>query len=115
MLGYRNKVWSYEYMAFARRIGELREPFCRLAFEYPVKELHIINPPDFKQVQWSIKKNATEYIDSLEISGDIKEELKRHYSIPWTMVDSALIKDPTQMPMYEEINFSFKNIIPIVI
>lgn len=43
MLEYRNKVWPYEYMAFSRRIGELWEPFCRLAFEYPVKELHIIN------------------------------------------------------------------------
>ena len=92
MLEYRNKVWPYEYMAFARRIGELWEPFCRLAFEYPVKELRIINPPDFEDVQLGIRKSATEYIDSLEVSEDIKEELKRHYSIPWTMVDSGGIK-----------------------
>ena len=92
LLEYRNKVWPYEYMAFARRIGELWEPFCRLAFEYPVKELHIIEPPDFEQVQRGIRKSATEYIDSLEVSDDIKEELKRHYSIPWTMVDSGGIK-----------------------
>lgn len=92
MLEYRNKVWPYEYMAFARRIGELWEPFCRLAFEYPVKELRIINPPDFEDVQRGIRKSATEYIDSLEVSEDIKEELKRHYSIPWTMVDSGGIK-----------------------
>ncbi len=92
MLEYRNKVWPYEYMAFARRIGELWEPFCKLVFEYPVKELHIIEPPDFKQVQCSIKKSATEYIDSLEVSEDIKIELKRHYSIPWAMVDSGGIK-----------------------
>ena len=92
MLEYRNKVWPYEYMSFARRIGELWEPFCRLAFEYPVKELHIIEPPDFEQVQWGIRKSATEYIDSLEVSEDIKAELKRHYSIPWTMVDSGGIK-----------------------
>lgn len=30
MLEYRNKVWPYEYMAFARRIGELWEPFADL-------------------------------------------------------------------------------------
>lgn len=29
MLEFRNKVWPYEYMAFARRIGELWEPFCK--------------------------------------------------------------------------------------
>lgn len=92
MLEYRNKVWPYEYMAFSRRIGELWEPFCRLAFEYPVKELHIINPSDFKQVQQNIRKRATEYIDSLEVSEGVKGELKRHYAIPWTMVDSGGIK-----------------------
>lgn len=89
MLEYRNKVWPYEYMAFARRIGEFWEPFCKLAFEYPVKELHIITPPDFKQVQRGIRNNAAEYIDSLEVSDDIKEELNRHYSIPWTLVESG--------------------------
>lgn len=92
MLEYRNKVWPYEYMAFARRIGELWEPFCKLAFEYPVKELRIIEPPNFEQVQRNIRKSATEYIESLEVSESIKEELKRHYSIPWTMVDSGGIK-----------------------
>lgn len=92
MLEYRNKVWPYEYMAFARRIGELWEPFCRLAFEYPVKKLHIINPPDFEQVQIGIRKSASEYIDSLQVPDETKEELKRHYSIPWTMVDSGGIK-----------------------
>ena len=68
------------------------EPFCRLAFEYPVKELHIIKSPDFKQVQRDIRKTATEYIDSLKILDEIKKELKRHYEIPWTMVDSGGIK-----------------------
>ena len=89
MLEARNKVWNYDYMAFARRIGELWEPFCRLAFEYSVKKLNIITPPDFTQVQWSIKKNAIDYINSLDISSETKEELKRHYIIPWTMVDSG--------------------------
>ena len=44
MLEFRNKVWPYEYMAFARRIGELWEPFCKETFSYPVKKLRLINP-----------------------------------------------------------------------
>ena len=92
MLEYRNKVWEYEYMAFARRIGELWEPFCKLAFDFPVKALSIIDPPNFDEVQTKIKSNAAEYIDSLDLSREIKEELKRHYDIPWTMVDSGGIK-----------------------
>lgn len=92
MLEYRNKVWEYEYMAFARRIGELWEPFCKLAFNFPIKPLSIIDPPDFDEVQAKIKCNAIEYIDSLDLSEEIKQELKRHYDIPWTMVDSGGIK-----------------------
>lgn len=92
MLEYRNKVWKYEYMAFARRIGELWEPFCKLPFEYPVKHLTIIDPPDFNDVQNRIRMNAHEYIDSLVLDSEIKEKLKRHYAIPWTMVDSGGIK-----------------------
>lgn len=92
MLEYSNKVWEYEYMAFARRIGELLEPFCRLAFEFPIKKLTIINPPDFDDVKTRIKGNAIEYIDSLDLSDSIKDDLKRHYDIPWAMVDSGGIK-----------------------
>jgi len=92
ILEYRNKVWEYEYMAFARRIGELWEPFCKLAFDYPIKPLSIITPPDFDKVQTKIKCNATEYIDSLDLNEETKQELKRHYDIPWTMVDSGGIK-----------------------
>ena len=92
MLEYRNKVWEYEYMAFARRVGELWEPFCKLAFVFPVKSLSIIAPPNFDDVQTRIKSNAIEYIDSLDLSEEIKEELKCHYDIPWTMVDSGGIK-----------------------
>ena len=38
MMETRNDVWSYEYMAFARRIGELWEPFVKLCWEYPVNK-----------------------------------------------------------------------------
>ena len=92
MLEYRNKVWEYEYMAFARRIGELWEPFCKLAFDFPINELTLIDPPNFDEVQTRIKSNAAEYINSLDLSEEIKAELKRQYDIPWTMVDSGGIK-----------------------
>lgn len=92
MLEYRNKVWEYEYMAFARRIGELWEPFCKLAFDFSIKKVTLIDPPDFDEVQTQIKNDAVEYIESLDLSEEIKAELKRHYDIPWTMVDSGGIK-----------------------
>lgn len=102
MLEYRNKVWEYEYMAFARRIGELWEPFCKLAFDFPIKPLSIIDPPDFDEVQTKIKCNATEYIDSLDLNEETKKELKRHYDIPWTMVDSGGIKLGLDMHFEQE-------------
>lgn len=92
MLESRNKVWEYEYMAFARRIGELWEPFCKLAFYFPIKKLTLIDPPDFDKVQARIKNDALEYIKSLDLPEEINTELKRHYDIPWTMVDSGGIK-----------------------
>ena len=92
MLEYRNKVWKYEYMAFARRIGELWEPFCKLAFDFPIKKLTLIDPPDVDKVQTRIKTNAIEYIESLGLNERVKSELKWHYDIPWTMVDSGGIK-----------------------
>lgn len=92
MLDARNSVWPYDYMTFSRRIGELWEPFCKLPFEYPIKNLKIIEPPSFQVVQNQIRKNAADYIDSLDVDDETKAELKFHYSIPWTLVDSGGIK-----------------------
>lgn len=92
MLEYRNKVWPYEYMTFSRRIGELWEPFCKLSFAYPVKELELIDPPNFRYVQHDIQKNAIDYINGLPISEDEKNELKHLYGVPWSLVDSGGIK-----------------------
>ncbi len=89
MLEYRNKVWPYEYMAFARRIGELWEPFCKLPFEYPVKKLKLIEPPDFDEVQAGIKKKTLDYIYTLSISNDERRKLSYYYGIPWGLVDSG--------------------------
>ena len=92
MLESRNKMWKYEYMSFARRIGELWEPFCKLPFEYPIKKLDIIEPPNFANVQNQIQKSAIDYINGLELSEEVKKELIRHFEIPWSMLDSGGIK-----------------------
>lgn len=55
MLDYRNMVLEYEYMAFARRIGELWEPFCKLAFDFPVKELTLIDPLTLTRYKHELK------------------------------------------------------------
>ena len=89
MLEYRNKVWPYEYMAFARRIGELWEPFCKLSFEYPVKMLNLIEPPNFEEVQTGIKRTTLDYISSLNISNDDRRKLSYFYDIPWGLVESG--------------------------
>ena len=92
MLECRNTIWEYDYMAFSRRIGELWEPFCKLAFTSPVNSLSIIKPPKFYNVQAEVKQNATKYIDCLDLNNDIKKHLKGLYEIPWTIVDSGNIK-----------------------
>jgi hypothetical protein len=89
MLEYRNDIWPYEYMTFARRIGELWEPFCKLAFEFPIKKLALITPPDFVDIQNKIKQNANTFFENLPLERKIKEELKELYEIPWKMVDSG--------------------------
>ena len=69
----------YDYMAFARRIGELWEPFCKLPFEYPVKTLKIIEPPDFDKVQAGIKKQTKDYISKLDITEEERRMLSYYY------------------------------------
>ena len=65
MLEYRNDIWPYEYMAFARRIGELWEPFCKIPFYYPIKQLQIIEPPAFSDIQRRIQSDANSFINNL--------------------------------------------------
>lgn len=89
MLELRNSVWLYDYMAFSRRIGEMWEPFCKLSFEYSIKPLKIIDPPVFQDVQNEKMNDAIEYINNLDVSDEIKQELINYYAIPWTMVDSG--------------------------
>lgn len=92
MLEFRNKVWPYEYMAFARRIGELWEPFCKEVFHYPLRQLELISPPNFEDIQDNMRNSAKKYIDSLSVDTSVKRQLHYYYNIPWMMVDSGGIK-----------------------
>lgn len=92
MIDLRNSVWEYEYMAFSRRIGELWEPFCKLCFEYPIKDLTLFVPPLFSDVKQTMTKEIENYIDALKITAEQKAELKRYYSKVWALVTSGEIK-----------------------
>lgn len=93
MLEYRNKVWTYEYMAFARRIGEIWEPFCKLPFKFPVNnDVNIYDPLSFEDFRDDIINNTYKYIDTLNINDIEKEELINRYNHVWSLVESGGIK-----------------------
>lgn len=91
MLEYRNKFWVYNSMDFARRVGELWEPFCKLPFQFPVNELKLVKPVKFEDVK---RKQAEEYVDivnSLSITDEEKKVLFSAYNNMATMLDSGAI------------------------
>jgi hypothetical protein len=92
MLEARNDVWPYEYMTFSRRIGELWEPFCKLCFSYPIRNVLLFIPPLFSDVKQKLSSEIEQYIDKLKISVDEKAQLKKYYNKVWGLVTSGEIK-----------------------
>lgn len=92
MLEGRNYYWPYEYMSFSRRIGELWEPFCKIPFDYPTKDLEIFIPPTFEDVTNLLSSEIREYILSLPISSIQRDELMLYYDKVWQLVSSGDIK-----------------------
>lgn len=92
MLEVRHSIWSYEYMAFSRRIGELWEPFCKLAFEYPINDLELFIPPLFSDVKKKLANEIEEYIDKLNITKEEKQQLLKYYNKVWGLVTSGEIQ-----------------------
>jgi hypothetical protein len=92
MLEVRHSVWPYEYMAFSRRIGELWEPFCKLAFEYPVNDLELFVPPLFSDVKKKLATEIEDYINTLNLSQEEKAQLLKYYNKVWGLVTSGEIK-----------------------
>jgi hypothetical protein len=51
----RNRVVAYDYMDFARRIGEVWEDFCKVCWDFPVNtELRRLKPESFQTVRRSL-------------------------------------------------------------
>lgn len=92
MLEVRHSVWPYEYMAFSRRIGELWEPFCKLAFEYPINDLELFVPPLFADVKKQLADEIEDYINGLNLSNEEKEQLIKYYNKVWSLVMSGEIQ-----------------------
>lgn len=92
MIESRNSVRPYEYMDFSRRVGELWDPFCKLCFYYPVKDISLFIPPLFSEVKKKLTDEIIEYIENLNISDFEKQELKSYYDKVWSLVTSGEIQ-----------------------
>ena len=92
MIESRNSVRTYEYMDFSRRIGELWDPFCKLCFHYPIRDISLFVPPLFSDVKRKLTTEITQYIDTLNITPDEKKELKIYYDKVWSLVTSGEVQ-----------------------
>lgn len=108
----RNKLWNYDYMAFSRRIGELWEPFCKLAFEYPVTDLKHIEPKKFIDIKNKMINDYSSFINELDIIDENKMNLKKYIDNVWGFVDSGAVNLSLDMHIeYSDmkINVDFKS------
>ncbi|MFF9064816.1 hypothetical protein ACF09E_05575 [Streptomyces sp. NPDC014891] len=92
MIEGRNAIWPYEYMAFSRRMGELWQGFCQLAFDHPLRKLKLIAPPVFQDVRRELQGELAEYVSSLDLAAAEKSQLHGFYDKVWLLVDSGQIK-----------------------
>ncbi|WP_141698834.1 hypothetical protein [Candidatus Marithrix sp. Canyon 246] len=93
MIEYRNRTWPYEYMAFARRIGELWEPFCKNCFDFPARDdVELVEPPLFSEVREQLQQEIREYIENISLSELEKNQLLKYYDKVWSLVTSGEIK-----------------------
>lgn len=107
MLESRNKVWEYEYMAFARRIGELWEPFAKIPFEYPIKELKLVDPKSFDDFRDNHKSDVYKVIDNALSHDKVNSKfLKEQFELVWSFVDSGSIQLKLDLH-FEQSGFSY--------
>ncbi|MDR1997463.1 MAG: hypothetical protein LBQ83_03985 [Candidatus Margulisbacteria bacterium] len=93
MIEARNRIWEYEYMSFSRRIGELWEPFCQLCWQYPLaNDITFFVPPLFSDVKRELTNEVNQFIKSLHISQEQKDELESYYKKVWSLVTSGEVK-----------------------
>lgn len=92
MLEYRQKVWSYEYMTFARRIGELWEPFCKIPIINTLKpNVSLYSPISFNDVKETMGEKSKHYFTTLPITFAQKKQLAILYDEIWAFIDSEAI------------------------
>lgn len=103
MLESRNKVWNYDYMAFSRRIGELWEPFCKLAFEYATNDITFYTPPSYDEYKSRLSIEVNNFINTLAITEDETSKLKSYLSNIWELSESGAIN------LKEDLHFTHKN------
>lgn len=109
MIEYRNRAWPYEYMAFARRIGELWEPFCKNCFDFPIRDdVQLIEPPLFSDVREQLQEEIRNYIENLSLSKEEKSQLLIYYDKVWSLVTSGEIK--LELDLHFSINTKNYNI-----
>ncbi len=73
----RNKVVAYDYMDFARRIGELWEAFCMVCWEAPVNQkLRRLKPQIFKSVKEALLRD---FADLAKSAGQARAAIVREY------------------------------------
>lgn len=102
MLEIRNHFWGYDYMTFSRRIGEIWEPFCKLPFNYPIRELEIFTPPTFSKVKSDMSEKTSSLVEELDIPTSEKKELIDNYKDLWKLVDSSNINLKLDLHFYQD-------------
>ena len=93
MIESRHEVWPYEYMTFSRRMGELWESFCKLCFTHPpAEDVTLFIPPLFDDVRKKLAQEIRQYIETLNITSEQRQELLSYYDKVWSLVTSGEIK-----------------------
>ena len=81
-LEYRHKVWTYEYMAFSRRVGELWEAFCSAAWDHPSKlGVTRIKVPDFGDVRQTLLSRLNDNIGRHPKKAEIAQDIATLFEI----------------------------------
>ncbi len=68
-LNHRHSLWSYDYMTFPRRVGELWESFCKASFKNS-PSIRPYNPPNFERVRRDLTRRKVPSV-LWDIVGDV--------------------------------------------
>lgn len=89
MLESRHYCWNYNNIDFSRRIGEVWEEFAKAPFLFTNNDISLYSPPEFQQIQQSLKQEIQSLISALSVSQEEKEALAGYYDVLWSFIDSG--------------------------